>query len=292
MGRRWDRLVHVCQCHLTHHGRLLFRFLRFHKTCRSESGNNHTSKQRAVCTLWRTTNCAIRWRTSIHQCGIPCICKQLGIQTPHFIAVSFAVKWKSRIGSQHREVFSEEIGRPFESGVGVAKHAIISNLTARQILRRKVKKQKMSQQYYDRNARHLSPLRRRTPAFVQSLKKYDASKWAQGMDADQCSKRSYIVEIEGRLLLRNRRYLRTDHTIRPTPSTSTEQEGHRDGTHSRYTHLIPTDEKADLRELESCEMPAIISTPRLEPVPTSPVKAISPVKTRSGRLIKKPLRLR
>ena len=164
-------------------------------------------------------------------------------------------------------------------------------LTARQILRRKVKKQKMSQQYYDRNARDLSPLRRGTPVFVQSLKKYDASKWAQGMVADQCSNRSYIVEIEGRLLRRNRRYLRLDHTIRPTPSTSTEQEGHIDGTHSRDTHVIPTNENTESRELESCEMPAV-STPRPEPVPTSPVKTSSPVKTRSGRLIKKPLRFR
>ena len=112
------------------------------------------------------------------------------------------------------------------------------------------------------------------------------------MVADQCRNRSYIVEIEGRLLRRNRRYLRTDHTIRPTPSTSTEQEGHRDGTHSRDTHLIPTDENADSREFKSCEKPAIISRPRLEPVPTSPVKTNSLVKTRSGRLITKPLRLR
>ena len=150
-------------------------------------------------------------------------------------------------------------------------------LTARQILRRKVKKQKMSQKYYDRNARDLSPLRRGTPVFVQSLKKYDASKWAQGIVADQCSNRSYIVEIEGRLL---RRYLKIDHTIRPTPSTSTEQEGHRDGIHSPDTHGIPTDENTDSRELESCERPAVISTPRPEPVPTSPVKTNSPVKTR------------
>ena len=60
-------------------------------------------------------------------------------------------------------------------------------LTARQILRRKVKKQKMSQQYYDRNARDLSP------------------------------------------------------------TTSTEQEGHIDGTHSRDTHVIPIDENTDSR---------------------------------------------
>ena len=158
-------------------------------------------------------------------------------------------------------------------------------LTARKILRRKVKKQKMSQQYYDRNAHDLSPLRRGTPVFMQSLKKYDASKWAQGMVTDQCSNRSYIVEIKGRLLRCNRRYLRIDHTIRPTPSTSTEQVGHRDGTHSRETHVIPTDENTDSRELESCEMPAVISMPRPEPVPTSPVKTNSPLKTRSGRLI-------
>ena len=76
-----------------------------------------------------------------------------------------------------------------------------------------------------------------------------------------------------------------------TPSTSTEQEGHRDGTKNRDTHMIHTDENTDLRELESYELPAIISTPRRKPVPTSPVKTNSPVKTRTVRLIKKPLRL-
>ena len=132
---------------------------------------------------------------------------------------------------------------------------------ARQILRRKVKKQNISQQYYDRNARDLSPLRRGTSANVQSLKKYDAIKWEQGMVADQCSNRSYIVQLEGRLLRRNQRYLRLDHTILLTPSTSTEQKGHRDGTHSRDTHVTPTDENTYSRELESCEMPGLISTP-------------------------------
>ena len=126
MGKSWDILVR-CQCHLPHHGRLLFRFLRVLKTFRSESGNDHTSMQRAVCTLWRTTNCAVKWRTSIHQCEIRNVCRQLGIQTLHIIAVSFAIEWKSRTGSQDRKEFSEEIGRPLESGVGVAKHANVSN---------------------------------------------------------------------------------------------------------------------------------------------------------------------
>ena len=117
-------------------------------------------------------------------------------------------------------------------------------------------------------------------------------KWTQGMVADQCSNRSRIVEIEGSLLRRNRRYLRIDHTIRPTPSTSTKQDDHRDRTPSRGTHMIPIDENTDSRELESGEMPGMISTPRPEPVPTSPMKTNSPVKTRSGRLTKKPLRFR
>ncbi|KAI0207847.1 hypothetical protein LSAT2_007499, partial [Lamellibrachia satsuma] len=48
-------------------------------------------------------------------------------KTLNVIAVSFAIERKSRIGSQDREEYSEEIGRPFESGVGVAKHANVSN---------------------------------------------------------------------------------------------------------------------------------------------------------------------
>ena len=61
------------------------------------------------------------------ECRFPSVCKQLGIQTLHVIAVSFAVVRKSRIGSQDLDEYAEETGGLFESGVGVAKHANVSN---------------------------------------------------------------------------------------------------------------------------------------------------------------------
>ena len=49
----------------------------------------------------------------------------------HFMSSPYlsqsAVERKSRIGSQDREQYYEEIRRTFESGVGVAKHANVSN---------------------------------------------------------------------------------------------------------------------------------------------------------------------
>ena len=93
---------------------------------------------------------------------------------------------------------------------------------AHQTMEGKTKKQRLSQHYYNRHDRDLSPIRKGTPVFVQSLKKYDPVKWSQGTIADRCSDRSYIVEIEGRLLRRNRRYLRNDAT--PTANNATPAE--------------------------------------------------------------------
>ena len=59
------------------------------------------------------------------------------------------------------------------------------------------RKQRISQHYYNRNARDLSPVRKGTPVFVQSLKKYDPVKWSRGTVADNCSDRSYIVKTHG-----------------------------------------------------------------------------------------------
>ena len=143
----------------------------------------------------------------------------------------------------------------------------------------KTKKQRLSQHYYNRHARDLSPIRKGTPVFGQSLKKYDPVKWTQGTVADRCNDRSYIVEIEGRLLRRNRRYLRNDAT--PTAKNATP-------TANNATPAEPTANNVVAGEVSlSKEPPESVA----EAEPTSPVKA-TPVKTRSGRVVTKPLRFR
>ena len=82
------------------------------------------------------------------------------------------------------------------------------------------KKLRVSQHYYNRHARDLTPIRNGAPVFVQSLKKYDPVKLSQGTITDKCSDRSYIVEIAGLLLRRNRRYLRNDHSTEQCNSDS------------------------------------------------------------------------
>ena len=289
MGKGWDRLVHVCQCHLVDYYSDFFEFTKL------VDQRAETTIQACKFISAEFQAFANNWEFK-HSMSSPYHSQSNGkAESAVKIVKNFLKKsddplravleWRNTPTSQiNCSPVQRLMQRRTRASVPQAEQLMKPVvLTARKILRRKVKKQKMPQQYYDRNARDLSPLRRGTPVFVQSLKKYDASKWAQGMVADQCSNRSYIVEIEGRLLRRNRRYLRIDHTIRHNPSTSTEQEDHRDGTHSRDTHVIPTDENTDSRELESCERPAFISTLRPEPVPTSPVKTNSLVKTRSGR---------
>ena len=44
----------------------------------------------------------------------------------------------------------------------------------------KTRKERVSQHYYNRNACDLSPVRKGTPVFVQSLKTYDPVKWDSG----------------------------------------------------------------------------------------------------------------
>ena len=129
------------------------------------------------------------------------------------------------------------------------------------------KKQRLSQHYYNRHDRDLSPIRKGYPVFVQALNTYDPVKRSQGTIADRCSDRSYIVEIEGRLLCRNRRYLRNDAT--PTAKNAT-------ATANNATPAEQTANNVVAGEVSlSNEPPEAV----VEAEPTSPVKA-TPVKTR------------
>ena len=147
--------------------------------------------------------------------------------------------------------------------------------SALQTMEGKTKNLRMRQHCYNRHARELTPIRNGTPVFVQSLKKYDPVKWSQGTIADKCSDRSYIIEIEGRLLRRNRRYLRNDHTTEATPIAN---------------DAVPTPSSPTDRERREVPLPRRASESEAEP--TSPLKVGTPVTTRSGRVVKKALRFR
>ena len=115
--------------------------------------------------------------------------------------------------------------------------------------------------------------------FVQSLKKYDPVKWSQGTiaeSADKCSDRSYIVEIEGRLLQHSRRYLRNDHTTQQCKSTPTANKA------------VTTPSKS-LTDRERGEVQLSSQASECETEPTSPLKVGTPLTTRSGGVVKKPL---
>jgi len=117
----------------------------------------------------------------------------------------------------------------------------------------------------------LSPVGKGTPVFVQPLKKCDPVRWFQETQADNCSDRSYIVEIDGRLLRRNRQYLQVDHPA---------------------SHILETQRKlvaekdesppVESRETEVCDLPAVSNTPRPTTLQTSPKSPISQVKTQDG----------
>ena len=148
---------------------------------------------------------------------------------------------------------------------------------AHQTMEGKTKRLRVSQHYYNRHARDLTPIRKGAPVFVQSPKKYDPVKWAQGTIADKCSDRSYIVEIEGRLLRRNRRYLRNDHTTEQRKTTPT------------ANNAVATPSTSAPTDRERGDVQLAIQAPESESKSTSPLKVGTPVTTRSDRIVKKPL---
>ena len=93
--------------------------------------------------------------------------------------------------------------------------------------------------------------------FVQSLNTYDPVKWSQGTIADRCSDRSYIVEIEGRLLRRNRRYLRNDAT--PTAKNAT----------ATANNATPAEQRGDSENNSTAR--------RMEPIPRNGQNTAEPI---------------
>jgi len=160
---------------------------------------------------------------------------------------------------------------------------------------KKAEKQRQSQRYYNRGACDLRPIQKGTPVFVQSLKKYQQVKWSPGTIVDKCSDRSYVVDVEGQLLRRNRRYLREDNTTpQSLQSQLTRPESQHDTSkqpdHDRRAVEISANSKTTENN-EPYDMHTN-STSSQEIGITSPVKADTPVKTRSGRIVIKPARFR
>lgn len=171
-----------------------------------------------------------------------------------------------------------------------------------QTISRKTTKQMQSQRYYNRSVSDLRPLQKGTPVFVQSLKKHQPIKWSRGTVVDDCNDRSYIVESEGRLLRRNRRYLRDDATAPHEFVQQREQQPlerqpliqqrelqprvqqPREQPRERKQKTLPEDEPRDVPSIAP-----EVTTPTPS-VPASPAKVVSPVKTRSGRVVTKPAR--
>ena len=172
----------------------------------------------------------------------------MGISTFHVIPIPFTVEWQGRSSRKNCEKSATKIERPDQTllewrntqitglpsspvqrlmqrrtraTVPQAKRLLKPALQpALQTMQEKTKKLRMIQHYYNRHARDLTPIRNGIPVFVQSLKKCDPVKWSKGTIADKCSDRSYIVEIDGRSLRRNRGYLRNDHTTEANPTAN------------------------------------------------------------------------
>ena len=165
----------------------------------------------------------MKFEGSVCERKVPGVWKNVGIQIHNVVTVTRTVKREGGSGCENSETFAKEIEISNESATRVARHSYIqcplqsgttydamthpsdraSSGTSHEAARTKstsdeedkTRKQTVSQHNYNRNARDLSPVRKGTPVFVQSLKKYDPVKWSQGTVADNCSDRSYIYGV-------------------------------------------------------------------------------------------------
>ena len=84
---------------------------------------------------------------------------------------------------------------------------------------KKAERQRKIQEYKTRSGRNLPPLQVGEPVLVQDVKARK-TQWERGYCRDKLSSRSYVVEVEGQLLHRNRQFLKPSKNL---PMETTEQ---------------------------------------------------------------------
>ena len=151
------------------------------------------------------------------------------------------------------------------------------------VLAEKAKKTAKSQMYYNRTAKDLSVLKPGETVTIKPEGLTKGQKWRKGLIVQKHPFRSYDVEVDGKLLRRNRAHLK-----------STGKRPNLEKTQSAQTSK--TDVKDRASESKKSSSNAVPSSTKLKSESTKPVKlakkmeVVTAQRTRSGRLVKVPAR--
>lgn len=142
-------------------------------------------------------------------------------------------------------------------------------------------KRRMAKKYYDRGARSLPELHIGEPVRVLDKKGFGKHKWVKGQCLDKVGPRSFLVETSDGIYRRNRKWLRPD----PYQQTDVSE---------RDTQMEPVSTQED-SELEQETLPKDtshqVTAESQERDDIAQENRQEPVKTRFGRVVKKPDRL-
>ena len=130
------------------------------------------------------------------------------------------------------------------------------------LLAEKTKKHQKSQAYYDRTPKDLNELKPGDIVRVKPEGLLKGQEWKKGTVSQNCGYRSYDVNVEGKLLRRNRVHLKEDQQVKVTEPS-----------------MKSAEQKPTAEDL----------TPKAgEPAKCTKMDLITVNRTRSGRLVKMP----
>jgi len=163
------------------------------------------------------------------------------------------------------------------------KATLLTPKIAGTVLAEKAKKTAKSQMYYNRTAKDLSVLKPCDTVTIKPEGLTKGQKWRKGLIVQKHPFRSYDVEVDGKLLRRNRAHRKSTGKLPNLEKTQSAQSSKTDGK----------DRASESKKSSSNPVP---SSTKLKSESTKPVKlakkmeVVTAQRTRSGRLVKVPAR--
>ncbi len=141
-------------------------------------------------------------------------------------------------------------------------------------------KRRKAKKHFDPGSKELPDLKIGQPIRMPSLPKDGRNKWRRGICLGKVAPRSYLVDVDGSVFRRNRKFLCRA----------------RDSTAEAPPLAVPPDIQSDLVPVQPLQQPTTTEEPSVpvsQPTASLPTPEIAqPVKiTRSGRISKPPVRL-
>ena len=149
------------------------------------------------------------------------------------------------------------------------------------MLAEKTKKHQKSQAYYHRTAKDLNELKPGDTVRVKPEGLLKGQEWKKGTVSQNCGYRSYDVNVDGKLLRRNRVHLKEDQQVKVTEPSS------------KSAEQKPTAEDLPVAVVEKNGKkvkPLKDTAKAAEPAKCTKMDLITVKRTRSGRLVKMPQR--